>query len=108
MPPSKFLQLAYTAPLLILLMGADVATTIYALDSGIASEGNPVGAAVYQVGAWLMVVAKIVASVLVVLVCYLLRDYKPARYYFVAANAAMGGVVCHNFLTILPSIIGGG
>lgn len=89
------------------LMGCDVALTTWALQHGAAYEGNPLGRIYYAAGVWLAVVVKLVAVLLMLGFCYVLRDYRPARYYLWAACAAMFGVCVHNFFTILPFIMGG-
>jgi Domain of unknown function (DUF5658) len=96
-----------SATLFPLLMGTDVLITLWALQDGLANEGNPLGQLYYTVGPWLMVAVKLAAVVIILAVCYVLRDYKAARGWIRGANIVMLGICVHNAFTILPHFTGG-
>lgn len=83
----------YSIPFLIVLMGADVLLTLFALERG-ASEANPLILPEY------MIVAKFIAIACIVAGCYALRTWRPAIWWPRAACALMLAVVINNLVVI--------
>lgn len=83
----------YSVPLFVAFMAADLLTTYFGLQYG-ARETNPLWKLEYMFG------VKVMATLIILSVCYTWQHWKPIRIWLRTATTAMGLVVANNLLVL--------
>jgi len=87
----------YALGIFLCLQALDLATTLFALNSGVLSEGNPFGAMAYDsYGGWGLSALKTAAVLLTVFGVRFLFHNRWFRNWLFGVNICMAGIIAHN------------